>query len=116
AVAMDSLIHYRAAEIERALAALAARVLRAVLFTVAPRTPLLTVARAAGRLFPRADRAPAIEPIAIAALRAAVTAAPSLAGWRIGRDERIKSGFYTSHALELARGGAADRRHQGDGR
>lgn len=112
AVAMDSLIHYPAAEINGALAALGARVDQAVVFTVAPRTPLLAAARAVGRLFPRGDRAPAIEPIAVGALRRTVAAAPSLAGWRIGRDTRIKSGFYTSHALELVRAGAADGRTQ----
>jgi magnesium-protoporphyrin O-methyltransferase len=116
AVAMDSLIHYPAAEIRGALAQLAARVDGAVLFTVAPRTPLLAAARAVGRLFPRADRAPAIEPIAIEAVRRAVLDAPALAGWRVARDARIKSGFYTSHALELVRDGARGGRTQGDGR
>jgi magnesium-protoporphyrin O-methyltransferase len=116
AVAMDSLIHYPAAEIHGALAELAARVDRAVLFTVAPRTPLLAAARAVGRLFPRADRAPAIEPIAIDAVRRAVLDTPALAEWRVGRDTRIKSGFYTSHALELVRAGARGGRTQGEGR
>ena len=35
-----------------------------ILFTFAPRTPLLAVMHAVGRLFPRGDRAPAIVPVA----------------------------------------------------
>ncbi len=51
-VGMDSLIHYRAPDMARAVAALAARAEASLLFTFAPRTPLLTVMHAAGRLFP----------------------------------------------------------------
>ncbi len=61
-VAMDSLIHYRAADIVRALAALAPRTAGSLLVTVAPRTALLTLMHAAGKLFPKGDRAPAIVP------------------------------------------------------
>lgn len=101
AVAMDSLIHYRIDDIVRALAALAPRVRRSIVFTVAPRTPLLSVMHAAGKLFPASDRAPAIAPAGDRALRAAIAREPALAGWRIGRSERIRSGFYTSQAMEL---------------
>ncbi|HEY0205504.1 MAG TPA: magnesium protoporphyrin IX methyltransferase, partial [Acetobacteraceae bacterium] len=62
-VGMDSLIHYRAPDMARVAAQLAALADGSVLFTFAPRTPLLTAMHAAGRLFPRGDRAPAIEPI-----------------------------------------------------
>jgi magnesium-protoporphyrin O-methyltransferase len=58
---------------------------------------------AVGRLFPRGDRAPAIEPVAEDALRARIAAEPALAGWRIGRSERIASGFYKSQAMELSK-------------
>ena len=58
-VAMDSLIHYSAPDAVRALAALAARTERSMLLTFAPRTALLSVMHAVGRLFPRGDRAPA---------------------------------------------------------
>ena len=51
-VAMDSLIHYRAADIVAALARLAARTERSILFTAAPATPALTAMHAAGKLFP----------------------------------------------------------------
>lgn len=102
-VAMDSLIHYRTPDIVRALSALARRTDASVLFTVAPRTPLLTVMHAAGRLFPRGDRAPAIEPVGEGALRRRIAADPGLAPFAVARSRRINSGFYLSNALELAR-------------
>ena len=102
-VAMDSLIHYPSAEILRVLGAFAARTDRAILFTFAPQTPALSLMHAAGKLFPRADRAPAIEPVSEAAIRRGIAAAEAFAGWRIGRDARISSGFYMSHAMELVR-------------
>ena len=101
--AMDSLIHYPTAEIVAVLAALAPRVARSVVFTFAPRTPALSLMHAAGKLFPKADRAPAIEPVTEARLRAGVAAHAGLAGWRVGRTQRIASGFYTSQAMELVR-------------
>jgi magnesium-protoporphyrin O-methyltransferase len=100
-VAMDSLIHYRAPDVVSALGRLALRVRRSMLFTFAPRTPLLSVMHVVGRAFPRRDRAPAIEPIAEATLRGRVAAAPALAAWRVGRTERVASGFYTSQAMEF---------------
>lgn len=103
AVAMDSLIHYPVEDIVRALSALAGSTSTAILFTFAPRTPALTVMHAVGKLFPRADRAPAIEPVGEQRIRAAIAAAPAFAGWRVGRDLRVSSGFYKSHALELIR-------------
>ena len=62
-VAMDSLIHYRPADTCRIMAGLAARTNNALLVTFAPKTPALAVMHAVGRLFPRGDRAPAIEPV-----------------------------------------------------
>lgn len=102
-VAMDSLIHYRAPDVVRALTALASRTEASLLFTFAPRTPALTLMHAAGRLFPRGDRAPAIEPVGEDALRRRIGAEPGLDGFRPGRTERIATGFYTSQALELSR-------------
>lgn len=102
-VAMDSLIHYPAADIVRVLAALAARTHRSIVFTVAPRTGLLTVMHAVGQLFPRGDRSPAIEPIAEDDLRRRIAREPALAGWCIGRTERVSRGFYISQAVELVR-------------
>jgi magnesium-protoporphyrin O-methyltransferase len=98
-VAMDSLIHYPAADIAAAVAALADRTGASVAFTFAPQSPLLAVAFAAGKLFPRGDRSPAIEPVGERSLRARLAAA--LPAQPVARDCRVKSGFYTSHALEL---------------
>ena len=100
-VAMDSLIHYPASDMARAVAGLAARATGSVLFTFAPRTPLLSAMHAAGRLFPRGDRAPAIEPVRPAAITGLLARDPAMAGWRPARTLRIASGFYTSQALEL---------------
>jgi magnesium-protoporphyrin O-methyltransferase len=102
-VAMDSLIHYEGQDIARALAALASRARRSILFTIAPRTPALTVMHAVGRLFPRGDRAPAIEPISPRRLARFMTAEQDLRTWRMARHHRVTSGFYLSHAVELAR-------------
>lgn len=101
-VAMDSLIHYRAHDVAGVLAGLAARTRGSILFTFAPRTALLATMHAVGRLFPKSDRAPAIEPVSETALRRLIGATAGLGGLRIGRTRRIVSGFYTSQALELA--------------
>ena len=102
-VAMDSLIHYRAADILRVLDAQAARAERSILFTFAPRTAALSVMHAVGRLLPRGDRAPAIEPVGEAALRRCIAHDDALNGWRAARSLRIGSGFYISQAMELVR-------------
>lgn len=100
AAAMDSLIHYTAEDIVDAIGKLAAQTDRSIVFTFAPRTPLLAAMHAAGRLFPRSDRAPAIQPVRETELRERLG---TFAGWRVGRCERISSGFYTSQAMELVR-------------
>ena len=102
-VAMDSLIHYSAADITRALAELGLRTDGSVVFTVAPRTALLTLMWTAGRLFPRGDRAPAIVPITEGALRRRISQEAVLQGFSVRRTKRINSGFYLSNAIELAR-------------
>ena len=103
-VAMDSLIHYVAGDAVRAVGGLAARARTSVVFTFAPRTPSLAVMHAVGRLFPRSDRAPAIEPVQVAAMQERLSRAPELRGWRVGRSERVQCGFYTSQAQEIVRG------------
>ena len=79
-VAMDSLIHYRAEDMVRALSQLTARARRGVLFTFAPRTPALAVMHAVGRLFPRSDRAPAIVPVTEHRVRRLISACARGAG------------------------------------
>jgi magnesium-protoporphyrin O-methyltransferase len=102
-VAMDSLIHYLQGDMVAMLTKLAGNTESSVVFTFAPRTPALTMMHAVGRFFPRQDRAPAIEPVDAGALRRHLAAEPALGAWRVGRDARIDSGFYTSQAMELHR-------------
>jgi magnesium-protoporphyrin O-methyltransferase len=102
-VAMDSLIHYHQTDIVQSLASLAPRIRRSIVMTFAPKTPLLAAMHFVGRAFPRADRAPAIEPVAEYSLKANIRQERQLMSWNIGRDRRVSRGFYTSHALELCR-------------
>jgi magnesium-protoporphyrin O-methyltransferase len=102
-VAMDSLIHYRAEDVTGVLAQLATRTETAILFTFAPSTPALAAMHALGRLFPRGNRAPAIEPIRERQLRQQVAEEPGLEHWQVAQTVRIVSGFYTSQAMELVR-------------
>jgi magnesium-protoporphyrin O-methyltransferase len=102
-VAMDSLIHYRVADTVAALSQLSSRIDRSMLFTFAPGTPLLVTLRAVGRLFPRGDRAPAIEPVLEKTLLRHMEAAPALATWQPARTQRVSRAFYVSQALEVVR-------------
>lgn len=102
-VAMDSLIHYGAGDMVAAVAQLASRTEASLLFTFAPRTPMLATMHAVGRLFPRSDRAPAIEPIGRRDLARRIAGNAGLTGWNQARERRITTGFYMSHALELRR-------------
>lgn len=102
-VAMDSLIHYQAHDMVDAVETLALRTSRTLQFTFAPKSPLLTVLHNVGKLFPRGDRAPAIEPVSESLLRRLIGQRRGLASWRVAHSARIKSGFYTSHALRLVR-------------
>jgi magnesium-protoporphyrin O-methyltransferase len=102
-VAMDSLIHYRAADVVRVLAGLAARTSDSIVFTFAPRTTALTVMHAVGQMFPRGNRSPAIEPIAPDDLQQRIDQEALLSAWITGRTQRVGVGFYTSQALELTR-------------
>jgi magnesium-protoporphyrin O-methyltransferase len=100
-VAMDSLIHYPAKDLVNVLAGLADRTKTKALFTFAPKTVALSLMHAAGKLFPRSDRSPAIEPIGESALSQMIAKDSRFERWQIGRSVRIVNGFYTSHALEL---------------
>lgn len=101
-VAMDSLIHYTAPDMVAALEGLAARCDTTLIFTFAPLTPLLGAMHRVGKLFPRANRSPAIVPVAEAELRERLA---RIRGWRVARTQRVSSGFYTSQAMELVREG-----------
>ena len=94
-VAMDSMIYYSAADITRILAEISPRLTGNMVFTVAPRTPLLMLMWRAGKLFPRADRSPTMIPHAPATLVKSVTTGTL-------RDvTRVSSGFYISNAMEF---------------
>jgi magnesium-protoporphyrin O-methyltransferase len=99
-VAMDSLIHYEGPDIARTLATLAKRTRKAMIFTDAPRTPLLTMMHAVGKLFPRGDRSPAIAPISRKRLERSLVKRAGLTDWEIARAHRVSRGFYISEALE----------------
>ena len=103
-VAMDSLIHYRAEDMVAALGTLATRLAgrdSRLLFTFAPGTPALLALHRLGKLFPRGDRSPAIEPVAESALRERLAATPETAALELGRVRHVASGFYKSRAVEL---------------
>ena len=103
AVAMDSLIHYDVADGVQTLEAMAQQIHRKMVFTFAPKTPLLALMHATGRLFPRADRAPSIEPVSPERLARHLKEAGLTQEWLVGRSHRIDVGFYKSHAMELTR-------------
>lgn len=102
-VAMDSLIHYTLADVAAALETLAPRVRGSIVFTFAPRTRLLSVMHAAGRLFPRGDRAPSIEPVSERALEERLGVGIAFADWKWAATERVSEGFYTSQAVHFVR-------------
>lgn len=101
AVAMDSLIHYRASDMVEAVSRIASRTRRSIGFTFAPRTALLTAMHASGKLFPRSDRSPAIQPVRARNLSHRLASTEALDGWAQGRGHCVKSGFYISEAMEL---------------
>ena len=103
-VAMDSLIHYNTADMERVVATLAQRARRGMVFTVAPRTPLLALMHLSGRLFPRNSRSPDINPVPVERLKRHLSNGLEHASWRCRADRRVASGFYTSHGLCWERG------------
>ncbi|MEM1285046.1 MAG: magnesium protoporphyrin IX methyltransferase [Pseudomonadota bacterium] len=102
-VAMDSVIHYEATDKIGAVARLAERAESQLLFTFAPKTPLLGAMHTVGKLFPRGDRSPAIVPVGERYLRRMIDVHPMLADFGIEAMQRIKSGFYTSQAVRLVR-------------
>lgn len=101
-VAMDSLIHYPLPSIVKLLAGFAPRTREKLVFTFAPKTPALTIMKAVGKVFPKNDRSPAIEPVTEAALITAIN--QSLThdfGYRVNRTKFVSTKFYKSQAMEL---------------
>ena len=95
-VAMDSLIYYDAADINRSLSTLFQRTSGKIVFTVAPRTPLLMAFFGMGKLFPRRDRSPVMIPHAPKKLA-------RLVDGNLRSVARISSGFYISECLEVSK-------------
>ena len=100
-VAMDSIIHYDTSDAVKALSQLAARTSGSIVFTYAPRTPLLAAMISVGRLLPRGDRAPWLEPMAKDKILSLMAQDATLKSWTAERTQRVSSGFYKSQALEL---------------
>lgn len=100
-VMMDSIIHYNEEDAINALSHLAGRVNKAMLFTFAPRTALLSTMLSVGKIMPRSDRSPAIIPQSEAKLRREIALRPAFARFNVGRTSRITSGFYFSQAMEV---------------
>ncbi|MBM2575506.1 magnesium protoporphyrin IX methyltransferase [Jannaschia sp. Os4] len=91
-VAQDSMIYYGRDDLVDGLVRLDTP---QIVFTVAPRTPLLMAMWRMGKLFPRADRSPAMVPQSVKHLAAEVAGLSDLG--------RVTSGFYISQALEVRR-------------
>jgi len=94
-VAMDSMIYYTAQDIADILGGIAPRLGGRMIFTVAPRTPLLMLMWRAGKLFPRSDRSPTMVPHTPASI------ASNLTGGKLRDLGRVTSGFYISNAMEF---------------
>jgi magnesium-protoporphyrin O-methyltransferase len=100
-VAMDSIIHYQPTDMAEMIARLSGRASRGMVFTFAPRTPLLTLMQLVGKAFPRGDRSPDIVPIAEQTLRKLLAERPTMSAFDALRSERIDVGFYKSQTMEL---------------
>ncbi len=100
-VGMDSMIHYCASDMLVVLEKLAPRVSQKILFTFAPSTLPLELMIRVGRLFPRKDRAPFIEPISQEKLSKLIDQSPWFIDWKIPHTQLVSSGFYKSQLMEL---------------
>jgi magnesium-protoporphyrin O-methyltransferase len=99
-VAMDSIIHYRTSDMINIISGLSKMTNKGMVFSFPPRTIPLAVLWGVGKLFPRGDKSPAIEPQPPKALRAALA---NIEGVKLGRSHRVATGFYISEAQELVR-------------
>ena len=100
-LAMDSMIYYAVPDIARLLCEAAPRLGGRFVFTLAPRTPALMAMWQVGRLFPRADRSPAMVPHRATDIRRALGTEG-----RLTEGARVTSGFYISQAFVFEGGRA----------
>ena len=99
-IAMDSIIHYPTKDMINIIEALSKMATKAMIFSFPPRTIPLAILWGVGKLFPRGDKSPAIEPQVPNKLRAAVS---NLGSVKLGRSHRVATSFYISEAQELTR-------------
>lgn len=99
-IGMDSIIHYPAKDMINIIEALSRMASKAMIFSYPPRTIPLAILWGVGKLFPRGDKSPAIEPQPPKKLRAALA---DIEGVKLGRTHRVATGFYISEAQELLR-------------
>jgi magnesium-protoporphyrin O-methyltransferase len=99
-VAMDSIIHYPTKDMVNIIAGLTRMATTSMVFSFPPRTLPLALLWGAGKLFPRGDKSPAIEPQPPKKLQKALT---EIDGVKLGRTHRVATGFYISEAQELLR-------------
>lgn len=99
-VAMDSIIHYPTKDMISIIEALSRMANKAMIFSYPPRTLPLAILWGVGKLFPRGDKSPAIEPQPPKKLRNALA---KIANIKLGRSLRVATGFYISEAQELVR-------------
>jgi magnesium-protoporphyrin O-methyltransferase len=102
-VSMDSLIYHPTADLVRCLDTLSERTTSSIIFTFAPRTSMTATMYSIGKLFPRADRSPAIVPVEELDLKVRIGRNLALDEWHVANTRRISRGFYISQAMELAR-------------
>mgnify|MGYP000982678542 FL=1 len=95
-IGMDSLIYYKPPVLAQTLTQLKQRCTGSILFTVAPKTPLLMAMWYAGKLAPRGDKSPVMVPQSAAQLSRHLGN-----GHRLTDIGRVHRGFYISQALEV---------------
>ena len=100
-VFMDSTIHYKSTNAIGLINKLCSRARESIIFTFVPLTPLLAIKFTLGKLFPKGDRAPAIEPASERSLCDLISR--NVHGWEISGMKRVSTYFYTSQAVELRR-------------
>lgn len=103
-VAIDSVIHYEPQDMVHALSRLQENTRgndSRVLFTFAPRSPALMLMKTTGKLFPRSDRSPAIEPVKESHIRTLI-ASRLAQGTQILQTRRVNTPFYKSQAMEFS--------------
>ena len=100
-VLMDSAIHYKSSNSIGLIKELCSRARESIIFTFVPLTPLLALKFSLGKIFPKKDRAPSIEPCSEKTICNLIE--KNIGGWHIAGTTRVSTYFYTSQAVELRR-------------